>query len=332
MSRSKPEPSHSVVHPGISVVVPAYRSPNTLERLCDELERVLAVHTGTLEILFVDDGSGDSTWSVIEQLASDRSNVHGIALLRNFGQHNALLAGIRAARYPIIVTVDDDLQNPPREIPKLLSALNPEIDLVYGRPVRERQSPLRNGASKLTKWIMKASLGRDVYPRPSAFRVFRRELVAASADLNDPSVSIDVLLSWGTHRITDVPVDFDLRAGGASGYNFARLVRHAFNMITGYSTRPLRWVGLLGTICATVGFIMLTFVLARYSISGSSVEGFTFLAAAITLFSGVQLLCLGVLGEYIGRIHFRTMGKPPYVVRTRSEEQGSSSDLSCDTT
>ena len=307
--------------PGISVVVPAYRSPGTLESLCDQLEGVLGPLCDEIEIVIVDDGSGDGTWDSIVALATERPHVRGIALLRNFGQHNALLAGIRSARLPLIATIDDDLQNPPSEIPKLLDRLRAGYDLVYGRPCQERQTLLRNIASRGTKRIMAASLGTDVYRRPSAFRVFKRELVSASDGVNDPSISIDVLLSWATNQITDVSVDFDTRASGRSGYTLSRLIRHAFNMITGYSTRPLRWVGFIGTCCATVGFLMLGYVVGRYVFVDSRVEGFTFLAAALTLFSGVQLLSLGVLGEYLGRIHFRTMGKPPYVVRATTPEK-----------
>jgi glycosyltransferase involved in cell wall biosynthesis len=300
---------------GISVVVPAYRSPGTLEQLCDEVEAHVAPLVETIEIIFVDDGSGDGTWPEIQRLAADRPYVHGITLLRNYGQHNALLAGLRAARLPLILTIDDDLQNPPRVVGQLLDKLTDEIDLVYGRPAQEPQGALRNLSSRMTKRVMSSALGPDVYPRSSAFRLFRRELVGAADSVRDPNISVDVLLSWATNRITDVTVEFDQRSSGASGYTLRRLIRHAINMITGYSTRPLRWMSAFGLLCATLGFGMLVWVLARFFLGDIEVAGFAFLAAAITLFSGVQLLSLGVLGEYIGRMHFRSMGKPPYAIR-----------------
>ena len=303
---------------GISVVIPAYRSPGTLDALCDEIDEHLGPLADQIEVILVDDGSGDGTWSTIERLARERPAVRGMTLLRNYGQHNALLAGLRAARLPIVVTIDDDLQNPPSEIPRLLEALTPDIDLVYGRAATERQSLPRNLASKWIKRSMATALGPDVYPRSTAFRAFRRELIQASDQVSDPYISIDVLLTWGTSRITDVVVDHQARAAGQSGYTLGRLVRHAMNMITGYSIRPLRWVSAVGMTAATLGFLLLVYVVGRRLLVGGSVQGFTFLAAAITLFSGVQLVSLGVIGEYIGRMHFRTMGRPPYSIRTTS--------------
>jgi undecaprenyl-phosphate 4-deoxy-4-formamido-L-arabinose transferase len=300
--------------PSVSVVVPAYRSNETLRQLADQLDEHVAPLVAELEIVFVDDGSGAATWATIADLAATRHGVRGIRLARNYGQHNALLAGIRAARFPLVVTMDDDLQHPPSQVPRLLDAMTPDVDLVYGRPADERQSTSRNVASKLTKGFMSAALGPDVYPRSGAFRLFRRSLIEAADDLRDPLISIDVLLSWATTKIVDVTVDHQERLTGSSGYTLRGLTRHAMNMITGYSTRPLRWVSVFGLCCAALGFALLTFVIVRFIVGGAEVAGFTFLAAALTLFSGVQLLSLGVVGEYLGRVHVRTMGRPTYVV------------------
>jgi glycosyltransferase involved in cell wall biosynthesis len=309
---SHPAPT---THAGLSVVVPAYRSPGTLGALCSELERHVRPLVDDLELILVDDGSGDGTWATIQELAAELPWVEGLTLLRNYGQHNALLAGIRRARLPLVLTIDDDLQNPPDQVHHLLAALRDDIDLVYGRPIAEPQGMVRNLASVITKRAMGAALGSDVYPRSSAFRLFRQELVAASDTVADPFISIDVLLSWATNRITDVPVEFRARQEGRSGYTVGKLARHALNMITGYSTRPLRWVSAFGFVSALFGFALLAFVVLSYLVNGRQVAGFTFVAAAISLFSGVQLLSLGVVGEYIGRMHFRSMGRPPYVVR-----------------
>jgi undecaprenyl-phosphate 4-deoxy-4-formamido-L-arabinose transferase len=310
------EPRRAARWPGVSVVVPAYRSPGTLEPLCETLIREVGLLVEDLEIVIVDDGSGDGTWETITTLSEQHTEIRGLQLLRNYGQHNALLAGLRAARLPLVLTMDDDLQHPPSEVPAMLEALTDDVDLVYGRPAQERQAALRNLASLVSKRMMAFTLGPDVHPRSGAFRLFRRELIAVADDVHDPSISIDVLLSWATNRVDDVAVRYDERAAGESGYNARKLIRHAANMITGYSTRPLRWVSAFGFLCALLGFSLLAYVLVRYLVDGSEVAGFTFLAATVTLFSGVQLLSLGVVGEYLGRMHFRSMGKPPYVVRT----------------
>lgn len=305
---------------GISVVIPAYKSSATLPDLVAELHRCVQPLVDGFEIVIVDDGSGDGTWETIEELARNDSSVRGLQLLRNYGQHNALLAGIRDARQPLVLTMDDDLQHPPSEVVKLLEALQPDVDLVYGRPEQERQSAARNAASRVGKWAMATSLGPDVYPRSGAFRLFRRQLVAASSEVHDPSLSIDVLLSWATNRIVDVPVEHQDRTVGRSGYSLTRLIKHMANMVTGYSSRPLRMVSVLGVFTAFLGFALLLYVIVRFLVSGSDVAGFTFLAATVTLFSGVQLLSLGVLGEYVSRVHFRSMGKPVYVVRVSTDD------------
>lgn len=297
------------------MVVPAYRTPGTLPELCDQLLRHVAPLTERMELVIVDDGSPDDTWRDIEQVVAEHDWVRGIRLLRNYGQHNALLAGLRSTRYSLILTIDDDLQNPPSEVPKLLRALTAKVDLVYGTPIEQPQSIGRNAASVFAKRSMARLLGPDVYPKSSAFRLFRAVLLRGTSEVHDPFVSLDVMLSWSTTRVTSVDVHFSRRAEGTSGYSFAKLLRHTFNMITGYSTRPLRIVSVLGFVFATFGFGLLAFVLLRWIVGDTSVAGFTFLAAAISMFSGVQLLSLGVVGEYLARMHFRTMGRPSYVVR-----------------
>lgn len=302
-------------YPGLSVVVPAYKSAGTLGRLCDELHRHVSGRVVELEMIIVDDGSDDDTWPTIERLAAERPWVRGLMLLRNYGQHNALLAGLREARLPLVATMDDDLQNRPDTVPLLLAALSDEIDLVYAIPIGRPHGALRNLASAWTKRGMALALGPDVHPQSGAFRLFRRELIRAGAEVHDPSISIDVILSWATRRVATVEVPFAEREDGRSGYTFRKLLRHTMNMVTGYSTRPLRWATGAGMAFALLGFAMLLFVLTRYAVDTSTVPGFTFLAAAITLFSGIQLVSLGMIGEYLGRVHVRTLGRPPYVIR-----------------
>jgi undecaprenyl-phosphate 4-deoxy-4-formamido-L-arabinose transferase len=303
----------------LSIVIPAYRSAATLPGLCEELLATVRPLVTELEIVLIDDASPDDTWSAIVSLATKHTEIRGIQMFRNYGQHNALLAGLRMAKFPLVLTMDDDGQHPPSQVPTLLSALTDDVDLVYGSPQEERHGVMRNLASRSAKQAMAGALGRDVYPRSGAFRLFRQELVSAADDVHDPAVSIDVILSWATTRIVDVDVQFEPRRAGSSGYGVTRLIRHALNMITGYSTRPLRWVSAAGLVCAVIGFLLLLYVLIRFFAGGTDVAGFTFLAAAVTLFSGVQLLSLGVVGEYLGRMHFRSMGKPNYVIRAQTE-------------
>ena len=314
---SEVDASTSLGGASLSVVVPTYRSPGTLSQLVDEVLAHLSPRFSSVEFVFVDDGSPDDTWSSIVALSEKYNCVRGIRLSRNYGQHNALLAGIRSSTSDLILTMDDDLQNPPDQIELLIAALTPDVDLAYGYPVSEAQSRFRNFASRATKRLMRAGLGDAVNPRHSAFRLFRRRLVEAADRVHDPFVSIDVLLSWATVRQIAVPVRFDVRPAGTSGYTLRRLVRHAMNMVTGYGVAPLRMVTWLGMASAALGFLLTAYVLGRFAFYGTGVQGFTFLAAAISFFSGAQLLGLGIIGEYLGRIHFRTMGRPNFLVCDR---------------
>ena len=298
---------------GVSVVVPVYNGSQTLESLCDRVDRVFAALGKDYEIIMVNDGSHDDSWSRIVQLGA-RPHVHGINLFRNYGQHNALLCGIRAARYEVIVTIDDDLQNPPEEIPALVEKLGGAIDVVYGAPEKRNHGFLRDLASEITKRALQASMGVDAARHVSAFRAFKTYLREAFKSYNSPMVSIDVLLTWGTSRFGYVVVKHDRRAFGASNYTLPMLIAHAVNMITGYSTKPLQFTSIIGFTFTLFGLSMLIFIVMRFLICGAVIPGFAFLASSIAIFSGVQLFCLGVIGEYLARIHLRTMERPAYAI------------------
>ena len=302
---------------GITVVIPVYGSESVLPTLIDRLGPVLMACAGEFEVLLVNDGSRDGSWLVIEQLAARFSWIRGICLMRNYGQHNALLAGIRAARFETIVTMDDDLQHPPEELPKLLERLNVGYDVVYGTPEREQHGWLRDIASVVTKVALKSAMGAETARFVSAWRVFRTHLRDAFANYHSPFVSIDVLLTWGTTRFTFVRVRHDERTVGKSNYTFTKLLRHALNMMTGFSVLPLQLASVVGFGFTLFGLGVLVYVVGKYLLHGTTVAGFPFLASIIALFSGAQLFSLGIIGEYLARIHFRTMDKPSYSIGTR---------------
>jgi undecaprenyl-phosphate 4-deoxy-4-formamido-L-arabinose transferase len=299
----------------ISIVVPTYRGAATLPALVARIDSALRPSHPDLELILVNDASPDGTWNVVRDLAAAHPWVRGIDLLRNFGQHNALLCGIRAARNDVVVTMDDDLQHPPEEVPALLARLTQDVDVVYGTPATEQHGGWRDVASIVTKAAMASVMGAETARSASAFRAFRTRLRDAFAGYSAPHVSIDVLLSWSTTRFSSVSVTHAPRAGGASGYTLRKLVRHAVNMMTGFSLVPLRIATLTGFFFTLFGAGVLAYVLIRYALQGSSVAGFPFLASVIAIFSGAQLFALGVIGEYIGRMHFQVMGRPTYAVR-----------------
>jgi glycosyltransferase involved in cell wall biosynthesis len=302
----------------VSLVVPCYRSAGTLPELVTRLRQVLPTCTTAYEIVLVVDGSPDDTWDVASQLATTGASdeVRAIRLMRNYGQHNALLAGIARTRYEVVVTMDDDLQHPPEELPGMLAQLaDPAVDLVYGVAVDEEHGFLRSLASRGVKRGL-AAAGVPNAQDVSAFRAFRGELRNGFAHVADAYVSIDVLLSWVTTGVRRHSVRMEKRNVGRSNYSVRALARHALNMVTGYSEGPLRVVTYLGLACALFGVVLLGSVLVKFITGATQVAGFTTIASMVALFSGAQMLSIGVLGEYVARLHFRSMQKPSYVVRT----------------
>jgi undecaprenyl-phosphate 4-deoxy-4-formamido-L-arabinose transferase len=298
----------------ITVVIPVYNSEASLRELCCGLFEVLPSVSKSHEIILVNDGSRDRSWEIISELATTDPCVKGINLMRNYGQHNALLCGIRAAHGDLIVTMDDDLQHQPKEIPRLLARLDEGFDVVYARPEKEQNGFWRAIASRITRLALRSAAGPEVARHVSAFRVFRTELRDAFACYQAPFVSIDVLLTWATSRFAAITVAFQPRHLGSSTYTFTRLVRHALDMMTGFSTAPLQLASLIGFGCTLFGVAVLVYVVGRYFLEGS-IPGFPFLASIIAIFSGAQLFALGVIGEYLARMHFRTMNRPAYAIR-----------------
>lgn len=299
----------------LSVVIPVYRSEESLRELHQRLVATLTGLDMSFEILFVDDCGGDGSWSVIQSIAAEDVRVRGFRMSRNYGQHNALLAGIRAAHGDLIATLDDDLQHPPEELPKLLAKLAEGFDVVYGPPETEQHGLFRDMASQITKMALQGAMGAETARHVSAFRVFHTELRGAFKEYKSPSVNLDVLLTWATTHFAALHVRHESRKYGVSAYNTRMLLRHAMNMMTGFSTMPLKLASVIGFVFALFGMLVLAYVVLRYLIWGGVVPGFTFLASVVALFSGAQLLALGIMGEYLARMHQRTMERPVYLLR-----------------
>ena len=293
-------------------MVPAYRSQRTVGELVRRIETTLR---GTdHEVIIVVDGSPDGTWSEVERLVHEHPNVTGVRLGRNAGQHNALLAGLRFAKFDVTVTLDDDLQNPPEEVPLLVGRLVEGVDVVYGVPEFVAQSTFRRLGSLLTRKMLTGILGAPNARELSSFRSFRTLLRDGFADELGPGVSLDALLAWSTDRFATQVVRHDPRVEGKSNFTVRKLARFALDMATGYSTRPLRFALRLGLLTGLLSFLLMAYVVGRALLLGTPVPGFPFLASTIAFFAGVQLITIGVIGEYLARMHFRIMRKPSYVI------------------
>lgn len=296
-----------------SIVIPVYNGADTLQSLTDRLARVLPEVARQYEVVLVNDGSRDASWAEISRLSQQYAWVRGINLMRNYGQHNATLCGVRAARFDVIITMDDDLQHPPEEIPLLLNKLAEGYDVVYGIPQKRPHSWWRNWFSVITKRVLAEVMGIRTIRDIGAFRAFRASLRQAFAGYSNPNVILDVLLSWGTSRFATVVVQEKPREIGQSNYNFFKLFKVTMVVVTGFSTLPLRFASLLGFAFTLFGVIIFLYVLVA-TLSQGSIPGFPFLASMIALFSGTQLFTIGIIGEYLARVFDRSMDRPPYIV------------------
>jgi glycosyltransferase involved in cell wall biosynthesis len=310
----------------LSVVVPVYRSSETLipltSRICSSLEG----QGWEFEIVLVDDGSPDDSWNTIHDVQREHpGRVVGVQLMRNYGQHNAIMCGFRHASGRFVVTMDDDLQNPPEEIPRLVSAAQDgDLDLVYGIPETREHAVWRNLGSSLIQGFYRRvfRLSNSL----SSFRLIRRELLDSILSYNLNFTFIDGLLAWNTCRIGQITVSHHARHVGRSGYSLPRLLFLALNLFTNFSLMPLQLVSALGSLAATAGFLGALVYLILYLFKNITVPGYASIIISILVMGGAQLLALGILGEYLGRLHLNVNRKPQYTIR-RVIESGNQARL-----
>jgi polyisoprenyl-phosphate glycosyltransferase len=299
----------------LSLIIPVYRSANTLDALVRRLLAVLDETGLAYEIVFVEDGSPDHSWRVLNALqAMYPDRIIAIQLMCNYGQHNALMCGFRHARGEYIVTLDDDLQNPPEEIPKLIAAVQAQdLDLVYGIYDTKKHSGWRNLGSAVINAFYRAVFNASV--TVTSFRIIRRELLESIFSYNLNFTYIDGLLAWNTRRIGQVPVAHHPRLEGRSGYSLGKLLGLGLNLFTNFSLLPLQLVSACGFLAAAGGFSLALYYLIQYLLSNIAVPGYASITIAILIVGGTQLLALGIIGEYLGRLHMNVNHKPQYVVR-----------------
>jgi undecaprenyl-phosphate 4-deoxy-4-formamido-L-arabinose transferase len=299
--------------PKLSVVVPVYRSQNTLEKLYVRIRDAVQSVDPDFELIFVEDCGGDDSWSVIERLAEADSRVHGIKMSRNFGQHAATICGIGRARGQWIVTLDDDLEHPPESIPNLYQKAQEGCDLVYGvYPVRSHKA-WRNITSDIARWLFKKAIPslNDNY---TSFRCIRKEVASVLETFDSPFPFVDGYLSWITGDFDIVEVEHSNRDTGHSNYSFGKLVTHTLNIFVTFSGMPLKMASWIGLIFFLFGMIFLSVIFIGKLAGSITAIGFPSIMGGIVLFGGIQLLILGVLGEYMGRISSLVSKKPLYIV------------------
>ncbi|MEK9627413.1 MAG: glycosyltransferase [Nitrospinota bacterium] len=298
----------------ISIVVPVFNEVDLIEELLSRLNSVCEGLNRTYEIVIVDDGSTDGSYEKLKRLQSSNNALRIVKFTRNFGQQAAVLAGFRVSKGDIIVQLDSDLQNPPEEIPKLLEAMTGEIDLVTTTHRKRRDSPLRVMGSQGLLKIGQLLFGSSVKLNLSSFRALRRSVVEKIEACKDRSRYMAVLMSWMGLPTVEIEVEHHERKKGNTKYSFLNLLKLSWDLITGYSSFPLRMVTYMGMFGALLGFLMMTFLLYQRIVNGILIEGFVVLTAVFAFFAGVQLLSIGFLGEYLGRVHHQIQERPAYIV------------------
>lgn len=302
--------------PETSVVIPVYGSANILPALADRLETSLTegLGAGNFEVILVHDCGPDNSWEVIRSLAASRPWLRGIDLRRNAGQHNAIMAGLSVARGEYIVTMDDDLQHDPNDVPRIVEALRQGADLVYAQFTERRHALWKRAGSLfndiVARWLLKKPKGLYLSP----FRGFVGDLRDEVRGYHGPFVYLDGLLLQSTNRIATITATHHARSDGRSGYSLRKLISLWLQMATSFSIVPLRLVSFAGAISSCVAFVLGLVALIQKLTTPETPVGWTSLIVTILLVGGVQLLALGAIGEYVGRILLNVNNRPQYVV------------------
>ena len=296
-----------------SVVIPVYRSERILPRLVAEIRAALP---GDLEIVLVNDASPDGSWDAIVELARQHPFVVGIDLRKNAGQHNAIMAGLRQARGDVVVMMDDDLQHSPADLPRFVAVIAAGADVCYSRFPEVRQRGWKILGSRFNDWVANILLKKPKGLYLSPFKAISGEIREMVAEYDGPYVYVDGIILGLTDRISVIEVEHHARADGRGGYGLVKSIRLWTMMATGFSVTPLRFATLAGFV-VSVGSFLLAAALVAYRLAFDvPVEGWTSLAVITLFLGGVQLLSLGIVGEYVGRSYLRINGKRQFVVRS----------------
>jgi undecaprenyl-phosphate 4-deoxy-4-formamido-L-arabinose transferase len=300
--------------PDLSVVIPVYNEVSTLEELHHRLERTLKGLSRSYEIIFVDDGSDDGSGDLLRLLHARDPAVRVVRFNRNYGQHAAVFAGLERCRGEVVVTLDADLQNPPEEIPKLLERIEEGCEVVGGVRTPRHDPLVRRWLSWLVNRLTSMTVGVPMRDYGCMLRAYRRSVVEQLLRCQEISSFIPALATSFAGSVAEQPVAHQPRVAGRSKYGLLRLLRLNFDLLTGFSLLPIQIVSLSGIAISFLGLAFAFFLGIRRLIVGPEVEGVFTLFAILFFFVGLQILALGLIGEYIGRIYQEVRRRPRYVI------------------
>jgi glycosyltransferase involved in cell wall biosynthesis len=300
----------------ISVVVPVYRGSLTLPSLAKQVGEALQRVTEDFELILVNDCSPDESWSVIESLSRKYLFIVGVDLRKNVGQDNAIMAGLNHARGKAVVIMDDDLQHSPADIPALVAKLSEGHDVCYAHFEKKRQALWKNMGSALNGRLASWVIGKPNHIYLSPFKAISGPVVAEMLKYRGPFAYVDGVIWRITSRCTQIPITHHLRAQGEGNYDLVKSIRVWMKLLTGFSVKPLRIITVMGFITSVFSFVTAVAFLVKHLTDAYPVPGWASLIISIFFLSGLQLTCLGMLGEYIGRTYLRLSDQPQYSVRS----------------
>lgn len=306
----------------VTILVPCYNEEESLPALYKALMHLTNQHPNYYwELLFVDDGSRDSTIQVLKELRQNDKRVSYVELSRNFGKENAMLAGFDYATGDCVIIMDADLQHPPQVIPEMLKKWEEGYEDVYGKRLsRGKESFMRKKLSLLYYSMLQKSTRYDILPNVGDFRLLDRKCIDALKQLRESERYTKGLFCFIGFKKTYVEFETQDRIAGVSSWNYLGLISLAIQGITSFTVAPLRLATLFGTLVSFFAFIYMIFSFIKAVIWGDAVQGFPTLIIIILFIGGVELLCLGIIGEYVGRIFSETKRRPVYIVRNYNEE------------
>lgn len=302
----------------VSFVIPCYRSEHTLPHVIAEIEEKMAqLDKYEYDIFLINDCSPDHTWDVIRQLCEKKPYVKGISFARNFGQHAALMAGLRHSDGDYVVCLDDDGQTPADEADKLLDKLEEGYDAVYAKYEHKQHSAFRNLGSKVNELMTRTMLGKPKDLYISSYFAVKRFVVEDMVRYENSYPYVIGLVLRATKSITNVTVQHREREEGSSGYTLKKLLGLWFNGFTAFSVKPLRIATAIGGCAAAVGFLYGIYTIVKRLVNPNVPMGFSSTMAAIVFFGGMIMIMLGLIGEYVGRIYISLNNSPQYVIREK---------------
>ena len=301
----------------ISFVIPCYNSAQTVGNVVrDIVDTVLVRSEFQYEIILVNDNPPDDTWRVICEICRNNPHIHGICFTKNFGQHAALMAGYRKVTGDIVVSLDDDGQNPPQEMFKLIDALNEKTDLVYAKYIQKKCSPFRNFGSKVNDWMVQWLLDKPKELYLASYYAAKRFIIDEMVKCENPFPYIDGLALRSTSEYINVDIVHKERAAGNSGYSFAKLMGLWMNGLTSFSVKPLRIATFSGFCISLFGLVLAIIIIIQKMILKDAVSaGWPSIMTVVLILDGAIMIMLGLVGEYVGRIYVTMNKSPQYVIK-----------------